>query len=69
MARSRPNHVTGLNLAFYTASLDTDTLKVFGLDHMLTEQEAAPEEIEALQEFMTREGTCVMLGPHHDVGA
>ena len=28
---------------------DTDTLMVFGLDHLVTEQEAAPEEIEALR--------------------
>src|SRR5947208_2164582 len=48
---------------------DTDTLLVFGLDHMVTEQEAAPEEIAALQQFLKREGTCVILGPHHDVGA
>ena len=48
---------------------DTDTLMVFGLDHMITEQEAAPEEIEALKQFLTREGTCLMIGPHHDVGA
>jgi hypothetical protein len=47
---------------------DTDTLMVFGLDHMITEQEAAPEEIEALQAFLAREGTCLLLGPHHDVG-
>src|SRR3954451_10446361 len=48
---------------------DTDTLMVFGLDHMITEQEAAPEEIEALKQFLTREGTCLLLSPHHDVGA
>jgi hypothetical protein len=47
---------------------DTDTLMVFGLDHMVTEQEAAPEEIEAIQRFLKREGTCLVLGPHHDVG-
>lgn len=47
---------------------DTDTLLVFGLDHMVTEQEAAPEEIEAVRHFLTREGTCLILGPHHDVG-
>jgi hypothetical protein len=41
---------------------------VFGLDHMVTEQEAAPQEIEALQKFLTRQGTCLVLGPHHDVG-
>ncbi|MGV9379654.1 hypothetical protein ACWDRB_27790 [Nonomuraea sp. NPDC003707] len=48
---------------------DTDTLFVFGLDHMITGQDAAPEEIEALQQFLRREGTCLVLGPHHDVGA
>ena len=47
---------------------DTDTLMVFGLDHMITEQEAAVEEIEALKQFLKREGTCLILGPHHDVG-
>ncbi len=47
---------------------DTDTMMVFGLDHLVTEQEAAPEEIEALRQFLSREGTCLILGPHHDVG-
>jgi hypothetical protein len=47
---------------------DTDTLMVFGLDHMLTEQEASPEEVESVRNFLTREGTCLILGPHHDVG-
>src|SRR5829696_61653 len=47
---------------------DTDTLLVFGLDHMVTEQEAEPGEIEALREFLKREGTCLVLSPHHDVG-
>ncbi len=47
---------------------DTDTLMVFGLDHSITEQEAAPAEIEALKQFLSREGTCLILGPHHDVG-
>src|SRR5262249_9337834 len=47
---------------------DTDTLMVFGLDHMVTEQEAEPGEIEALRDFLKREGTCLILGPHHDVG-
>jgi hypothetical protein len=47
---------------------DTDTMMVFGLDHVLTEQEAAPEEIDALRKFLAREGTCLILGPHHDVG-
>src|SRR5262249_38409059 len=47
---------------------DTDTLMVFGLDHMVTEQEASPKEIEAMRNFLKREGTCLILGPHHDVG-
>jgi hypothetical protein len=47
---------------------DTDTLMVFGLDHIVTEQEASPEEIEALKKFLEREGTCLILSPHHDVG-
>ena len=47
---------------------DTDTLMIFGLDHMLTEQEAAAEEIDAVKQFLKREGTCLILGPHHDVG-
>jgi hypothetical protein len=47
---------------------DTDTLFVFGLDHLLTEQEASAEEIATVREWLTREGTCLVLGPHHDVG-
>lgn len=47
---------------------DTDTLMVFGLDHLVTEQEASPEEIEAIKNFLKREGTCLVLSPHHDVG-
>ncbi|EPX57252.1 hypothetical protein D187_007006 [Cystobacter fuscus DSM 2262] len=48
---------------------DADTLLVFGLDHMVTEQEASTEEIEAVRNFLEREGTCLIIGPHHDVGA
>lgn len=47
---------------------DTDTLLVFGLDHLLSEQAAEPGEIAALQEWLKREDTCLMIGPHHDVG-
>ncbi|MGA8475898.1 MAG: hypothetical protein WB681_12630 [Candidatus Cybelea sp.] len=47
---------------------DTDTIMVFGLDHLLAEQEAAPEEIAAIKEWLKREGTCLLLAPHHDVG-
>jgi hypothetical protein len=48
---------------------DTDTLLVFGLDHMVTEQEAGADEIEAVRNFLKREGTCLIIGPHHDVGS
>ncbi|HEX3100873.1 MAG TPA: hypothetical protein VHQ01_03720 [Pyrinomonadaceae bacterium] len=47
---------------------DTDTLLVFGLDHLLAGLEAIPEEIEAIKEWLQREGTCLMIAPHHDVG-
>ncbi len=48
---------------------DTDTLLLFGLDHTVTEQQASSEEIEAVRAFLRREGTCLAIGPHHDVGA
>ena len=47
---------------------DTDTLMVFGLDHLVSEQEAEPGEIDAIREWLKREGTCLLLAPHHDVG-
>jgi hypothetical protein len=47
---------------------DTDTLLLFGLDHDITEQEATPAEIEAVRRFVAREGSCLIIGPHHDVG-
>ena len=47
---------------------DTDTLLVFGLDHLLSEQEAGAEEIAAIKGWLEREDTCLMIGPHHDVG-
>jgi hypothetical protein len=48
---------------------DTDTLMIYGLDHLAANEEAAPEEIAALQAWLAREGTALVLGPHHDVGA
>lgn len=48
---------------------DADTLLVFGLDHLLTGQRAAPGEVDAVRDFLRREGTCLVIGPHHDVGA
>src|SRR3954453_12753127 len=47
---------------------DTDTLLVFGLDRFLPEQEATSEEVAAIREWLKREGTCLLLAPHHDVG-
>jgi len=47
---------------------DTDTLMVFGLDHLVSEQSATPDEIGAVREWLKREGTCLLLAPHHDVG-
>src|SRR5215204_3259886 len=47
---------------------DTDTLLVFGLDHLVAEQEALPEEVAAIREWLKREDTCLLIGPHHDVG-
>ena len=35
---------------------DADTLFVFGLDHMVTEQDAAPEEIEAVASSSSAKG-------------
>jgi hypothetical protein len=48
---------------------DVDTLMLFGLDHNVTEQTASAAEIEAVREFLKREGTCLVIGPHHEVGA
>src|SRR4051812_37792166 len=47
---------------------DTDTLMVFGLDHLVSEQEAGQGEIDAIRAWLKREGTCLLLAPHHDVG-
>jgi hypothetical protein len=47
---------------------DTDTLMVFGLDHLVSEQDAEQGEINAIREWLNREGTCLLLAPHHDVG-
>lgn len=48
---------------------DTDTLLVWGLDTMGTDQEPTEAEIAAVRDFLAREGTCLIIGPHHDVGA
>jgi hypothetical protein len=48
---------------------DVDTLFIFGLDHNVTGQTPSDAEIEALRAWLRREGTCLVIGPHHDVGA
>jgi hypothetical protein len=48
---------------------DCDTLLLFGLDHVVTGQQASEAEIQAMRDFLRREGTCLVIGPHHDVGA
>jgi hypothetical protein len=47
---------------------DTDTLMVFGLDHLTSEETASDAEVEAIKAWLKREGTCLLLAPHHDVG-
>ncbi len=47
---------------------DTDTLMVFGLDHLASAEKASAEEIAALTEWLGKEGNCLLLAPHHDVG-
>lgn len=48
--------------------LDTDTLMVFGLDHLAAQAEACEQELGALHDWLKREGNCLLLAPHHDVG-
>jgi hypothetical protein len=47
---------------------DTDTLMVFGLDHLYSGEEASAGELAAIRQWLEREGTCLLLAPHHDVG-
>lgn len=47
---------------------DCDTLMVFGLDHLPGAEHADKAEADALKRWLKREGTCLLLAPHHDVG-
>jgi hypothetical protein len=47
---------------------DCDTLMVFGLDHLLSNETVAAEEAAAIRAWLKRQGTCLLLAPHHDVG-
>lgn len=46
-----------------------DTLLLLSLDHQLTNQSPTQEEINAVQKWLRRDGTCLILCPHHEVGA
>lgn len=48
---------------------DTDTLMVFGLDHLVGQEQADAREVDAIEQWLKREGTCLLLAPHHDVGS
>src|SRR5438132_10772177 len=45
---------------------DADTLMVFGLDHILSEQEAVPEEIAAIREWLKQEGDYLLVAAVRD---
>ena len=47
---------------------DTDTLLILSLDHQLTNQLPTQEEIDAVQRWLRRDGTRLILCPHHEVG-
>jgi hypothetical protein len=46
-----------------------DTLIVVSLDHTETGQHALKEEVEAVRAFLRREEACLVVCPHHAVGA
>jgi len=46
-----------------------DTLIVVSLDHYRTSQQASRGEIDLVSTFLQREGRCVVVCPHHDIGA
>jgi len=48
---------------------NVDTLIVVSLDHFKTGQQATPGEVAAIQHFLEREDACLVVCPHHDVGA
>ena len=48
---------------------DIDTLIVVSLDHLVTDQNATLTEFKAVERFLEREDTLLVLCPHHDIGA
>jgi hypothetical protein len=47
---------------------DIDTLIVVSLDHLRTSQQATAGEIELVRNFLSKEGRCAVICPHHDIG-
>jgi hypothetical protein len=48
---------------------DVDTLILLGGDHACTSQRPNVVEADALRNFLSRDGTRLVICPHHDVGA
>jgi hypothetical protein len=48
---------------------EVDTLIVVSLDHFITEQQPTPAEVQAIQHFLEREDACLIVCPHHNIGA
>jgi hypothetical protein len=48
---------------------NVDTLIVVSLDHARTEQRPSEGEIHAIRHFLEREDTCLIVCPHHWIGA
>ncbi len=46
-----------------------DTLIVTSLDHFRSEQKPSSAELEAVRHFLEREDACLIVCPHHDIGA
>lgn len=46
-----------------------DTIIVVSLDHFRSAQHLQPAEVDALRAFVNRPGSCLVVCPHHDVGA
>lgn len=48
---------------------NVDTLIIVSLDHLRTEQRVMAEELASVQKFLAREDACLVVCPHHDIGA
>jgi hypothetical protein len=46
-----------------------DTVIVVSLDHFRSAQHLQPAELDALRAFVNRPGSCLVVCPHHDIGA